>query len=180
MRDRAHGFTLIEAVVCLAIGSVLFGAAIPLCNSALARVDASATRAALLSSLTESIHHSALTGTEVVLCPGSGTGCRNSFDWSGGWIAYADIDGNRRRGAHETLLHTQGPLSDRVRLLTSTGRRRLVFQPNGGNAGSNATFTLCDRRDPERTVTLVLANSGRLRAAKASRARVRLCRSATH
>ena len=178
MRERAHGFTLIEAIVCLAVASLLFGVAIPVCSSALARADASAARAALLSSLTEAIHHSALTGTEVVLCPGSRSGCRNSFDWSGGWIAYADIDGNRRRGAHETLLRTQRPLSDRVRLLTSTGRRRLVFQPTGGNAGSNATFTLCDERGLEAAVTLVLSNGGRLRAAKASRGRARQCRAA--
>ena len=39
----------------------------------------------------------------------------------------------------------------------------LVFQPNGGNAGSNATFTLCDGRGAARAATLVLANDGRLR-----------------
>jgi type IV fimbrial biogenesis protein FimT len=176
MHERHTGFTLVEAVACLAIGSVLFGLAIPLCGSALARVDASAARAALLASLTDAIRHSALTGTEVVLCPGDRGGCRNSFDWSDGWIAYADIDGDRKRGAGETLLRAQDPLPSRVRLLTSTGRRRLVFQPGGGNAGSNATFLLCDARGPEEAVTLVLANTGRLRAARASPRRARQCR----
>ena len=169
MHGRIHGFTLIEAVVTLAIGSLLFGMAVSVCTSALARADASAARSALLSSLTLAIRHAALAGTEVVLCPGDAAGCRNSFDWSGGWIAYADIDGDRRRDANETLLRKQAPLSERVRLLTSKGRRRLVFQPTGGNAGSNATFTLCDSRGPEKAVTLVLANNGRLRAGRAKR-----------
>jgi type IV fimbrial biogenesis protein FimT len=38
-----------------------------------------------------------------------------------------------------------------------------VFQGNGGNAGSNVTFTLCDGRGPGRAKTLVLSNQGRFR-----------------
>lgn len=172
---RARGFTLVEAVICLAVASLLLGLAIPAFNASMARADAAATRSALLASLTRAIRHSALTGTEVVLCPGGPDGCRDTFDWSGGWIAYADVDGNRRRGEHETLVRAQPALSSRVRLLTSTGRRRLVFQPTGGNAGSNVTFTLCTPSEPEKAVTLVLANNGRLRAARAGRSRIRAC-----
>lgn len=175
MREHAGGFSLIEAIVCLAIGSLLLCVAVNVCKSTLARVDASAARAALLSSLTEAVHHSAMTGTEVVLCPGSITGCRNSFDWSGGWIAYADIDGDRRWDAGETVLREQPALSYRVRLLSSTGRRRLVFHPTGGNTGSNVTFTLCDTRGAEKSVTLVMANDGRLRAGKGNRKTRRRC-----
>ena len=93
----------------------------------------------------------------------------DSFDWSGGWIVYADIDGDRQRDAGDTLLREQQALSDRVRLLTSTGRRRLIFHPTGGNTGSNVTFTLCDTRGSEKSVTLVLANNGRLRSSKGNR-----------
>ena len=60
----------------------------------------------LLESLTRSISHAALTGSEVVLCPGELPAAAGaSIDWSRGWIAYADIDGDRRRDANETLLH---------------------------------------------------------------------------
>lgn len=169
MHGRILGFTLIEAVVCLAVGSLLLGMAVSVGGSALARAHASSARSALLSSLTEAIRHAALAGTEVVLCPGDDHGCRKTFDWSEGWIAFADIDGDRRHDRNETVLRTQPALPGRVRLLTSKGRRRLVFQPGGGNAGSNATFTLCDRRGPEKAVTLVLANDGRLRAGRAKR-----------
>mgnify|MGYP006170030997 CR=1 FL=1 len=44
------------------------------------------------------------------------------------------------------------------------GRMRIVFQANGGNAGSNVTFTLCDGRGPRKAVHLVMANDGRLRS----------------
>lgn len=175
MNGRHRGFTLIEAVICLGIASIVLGVAIPVVTDALAGSRASAARAALLASLTTAIGHAATTGTEVVLCPSAGTGCRDSFDWSEGWIAFADIDGNRRRAAGETLVHVADALGDSVRLRSTTGRRRLVVQPNGGNAGSNVTFTLCDRRGADAAVTLVLANTGRLRAGKPSRKAARGC-----
>jgi type IV fimbrial biogenesis protein FimT len=50
-----------------------------------------------------------------------------------------------------------------------------VFQPNGGNAGSNATFTLCDGRGAARASTVVLANDGRLRRGRPTPAAARAC-----
>lgn len=175
MNGRQRGFTLIEAVICLGVASILLGVAVPIVTDALASSRASAARATLLASLTTAIGHAATTGTEVVLCPSNGTACLDSFDWSGGWIAFADIDGNRRRAPAETLVKATGPLHESVRLRTTTGRRRLVVQPNGGNAGSNVTFTLCDRRGTDAAVTLVLANTGRLRAGEPTRKAARGC-----
>lgn len=175
MSRTRRGFTLVEAVICLAIAGILLGVAIPALKDALAETRASATRAALLASWTTAVGHAATTGTEVVLCPSAGTGCRDSYDWSGGWIAFADLDGNRRRAPGETLVDATDALHGSVRLRSTTGRRRLVVQPNGGNAGSNVTFTLCDHRGIEDAVTLVLANTGRLRAGKPTRKAARGC-----
>ena len=50
-----------------------------------------------------------------------------------------------------------------------------MFQPNGGNAGSNVTFTLCDSRGIEKATTLVLANDGRLRQGKPSADAAQAC-----
>ncbi|MEO5566390.1 MAG: GspH/FimT family protein [Luteimonas sp.] len=146
---------------------ILVAVAVPAWSNALARTHAASARAALLASLTEAISHAALSGTEVVLCPAAASGCADSWDWSGGWIAYADIDGDRSHDAGEPLLRRQAALDDDIRLLTSQGRRRLVFQPNGGNAGSNVTFTMCTGRRPGFAAALVLSNAGRLRDAKA-------------
>ena len=175
MTQRMRGFTLIEAVIVLAVGGILIGVAVPAWSGAVDSVHSASTQAALLESMTRSISHAAIAGSEVVLCPGDSGGCRDTPDWTGGWIAYADIDGNRQRGANETLLQAEPALAGSVHLRSTAGRTRLVFQPNGGNAGSNVTFTLCDGRGAAQATSLVLANDGRLRAGKASAARAEAC-----
>ena len=160
----ASGFTLIEALVALTIATILLGLAVPALSSASEAVHNGSAQAALASSILGAVTHSASTGAEVVLCPGDATGCRSTIDWSRGWVSFADIDGDRQRDPADTLLKQVDGLGGDVHLRSTPGRTRLVFQPNGGNAGSNVTFTLCDGRGIEKAATLVLANSGRLRS----------------
>jgi type IV fimbrial biogenesis protein FimT len=175
MLRSIRGFTLIEALIALAVTGFLLAVAVPAWSGALEAAHATSARAVLLDSLTRSISHAALTGSEVVLCPGDASGCRTSIDWSRGWIAYADIDGDRRRDANETLLYSQPALTGRVHLRSTLGRTRLVFQPNGGNAGSNVTFTLCDGRGGARAATRVLGNDWRLRGGTPTAAAAQAC-----
>lgn len=170
------GFTLIEAMLTLLIAALLLGVAIPAWSSASEAARAVEARALMQGALDASMRHAALTGTEVVLCPGGATGCRDSYDWSGGWIAYADLDGNHRLDRNETLLRQQPVLAGRVHLRSTSGRRRLVLRPHGGAAaGTNVTFTLCDGRGTAKAMSLVLANSGRLRTTKPNATAARAC-----
>jgi len=176
MRTLQGGFTLVEAVIAMLVVAILLAMAVPAWSSALARTHATAAQAALLASLQRSISHAAIAGAEVVLCPAVAGDCDDGWDWSDGWIAYADIDGDRRHGANETLLHQEPALPADIRLFTSKGRKRLVFQPNGGNAGSNVTFTLCTGDDPERTASMILSNGGQLRSGSPSRSQIARCK----
>lgn len=172
---RPTGFTLIEGLIALAIVALLVGVAVPAWSSASESAHAGAAQAALLDSLVLAIDHAATSGTEVVLCPGDASGCRDTIDWSSGWVAWSDLDGDRVREPGEALLRSQPPLGGKVHLRSTSGRRRLVFQPNGGNAGSNVTFTLCDGRGPARARALVLANDGRLHSTPAGAAAGAAC-----
>jgi len=173
---RPHGFTLLEALIVMAVATILLGLAVPALGNARAAAHAGAARAALLDSLMTASSHAALTATHVVLCASrDGATCSGDPDWSPGWLAFADLDGNRLPGPNETVLRRQPALDGSTRLRSTVGRTRLVFQPNGGNAGSNVTFTLCDRRGPAHAVSLVLANDGRLRSAKPAPAAVKAC-----
>src|SRR5690606_2521841 len=128
------------------------------------------------STLDVAMRHATVTGSEVVVCPGGGDGCRDTYDWSAGWLAWADLDGDRRVDPSEALLREVPALAGEVHLRTTPGRRRLVLHPHGGAAaGTNATFTLCDGRGTAKAVALVLASSGRLRAAKPDPAAAEAC-----
>ena len=99
-----------------------------------------------------------------MLCPSAdGQACAEGPDWSRGWIVFMDRNADRERHPAETLLLAEGPLPGKVRLRSTAGRTRIVFQGNGGNAGSNVTFTLCDGRGEAHAETVVLNNRGRLR-----------------
>ena len=162
--QRSRGFTLIELTASLAVVGILAGIAVPAVQDAAESARSGAAKAALYEAWLASVAHAANTGSEVILCPGDASGCRKSIDWSGGWIAYADIDGNRVRGTHEPLVRQAEALSGKVHLRSTAGRTRMVFQPNGGNAGSNITWTLCDGRGAARATTIVVSNQGRLRS----------------
>lgn len=174
-RRRFAGFTLIEAMIALLVGALLLALAVPAWSNASEAANAVAARGAMQETLDAAARHAALAGSEVVVCPGSDD-CRDTWDWSGGWLAWTDTNGNRARDRGEPLLVRQPPLAGRVHLRSTPGRKRLVLHALGGAAaGTNVTFTLCDGRGPARSVSLVLANSGRLREATPSRASVAAC-----
>ena len=78
-------------------------------------------------------------------------------------------------GPGEQIVRQEPKLPSGVRLRGTIGRPRIVYQPNGGNAGANITFTLCDRRGPKDALALILSNGGRLRSARATLAAASAC-----
>ena len=163
MSRLARGFTLAELIIGLATAGILAGVALPTFLSARYAGDSAAVQASLLSSLMQSSHKAALHGLRATLCPSrDGIRCNTGFDWSNGWIAFLDTNANREREPDEHLILRQGELEN-ARLISSSARTRIVFQGNGGNAGSNVTFTLCDRRGADKALALVVSNTGNLR-----------------
>jgi type IV fimbrial biogenesis protein FimT len=162
--NSQRGYTLHELLLGLAGLGILCGIALPSFGDGMAAVRAGEARNALLESLMLASSRAALTETRSVICPSSdGERCDSGPDWGGGWIVFGDHDGDRERSALEPRIHAEPALAAGVRLRSSVGRTRIVIQGNGGNAGSNVTFTLCDSRGPAEAVSLVLSNRGRLR-----------------
>jgi type IV fimbrial biogenesis protein FimT len=165
MRTKQRGVTLIELLIAASIVVVLVGIAMPAFSGAFEASRAGSARAALVSSYMAAVSSATMAGSHAVLCPSSnGTACLSDPDWSSGWIAFLDTDGDREHQAAEPIVAQHGALSGKVRLRSTVGRTRIVIQANGGNAGSNVTYTLCDGRGAAMAETLVLSNSGVLHA----------------
>jgi type IV fimbrial biogenesis protein FimT len=168
-----RGFTLLELMLALGVALILFGVAVPAFSNGIEAARAVDARTNLLSSLTLAANRAALNGARAVLCPSAdGRRCDDSIDWSRGWIVFLDGDGDRELGAGEAVLGHTSALAGKVRLRSSVGRTRIVFQGNGGNAGSNVSFTLCDGRGASQARALILSNQGRLRETAASAAEI--------
>lgn len=167
MRRTPTGFTLVELLVALAVLSVLSALVVPSVLAGAARTRMAEARALLTASVFGAQREATLRGKVVMLCPGL-AGCRGDIRWSDGWTVIVDEDGDRAFGPPDRVLGRQPPLAPGVGLVSSMGRARLLFHPNAGNGGSNATFTLCERASRVPAQWLVLANDGRLRARPAA------------
>ena len=159
-----QGWTLIELMLALAVAAILCGLAASALGGALESARSASVRDDFLASLMLAATRASLSGTRAVLCPTlDAAHCSDEADWSRGWLVFMDPNASRELDGGERVLRVHPALPGRVRLSSTSGRVRIVFQGNGGNVGSNATFTLCDGRGPARAVSLVLANNGRLR-----------------
>src|SRR5688500_7007914 len=115
--NATRGYTLIELMIVLGIIATALAVALPAFSRASEAARAMTAEARLLSSLQQTLQRAALTGKRAVLCPSlDGHHCRRSPDWSSGWIAFLDDDGNREHAPAETLILSQAALPGDVRL----------------------------------------------------------------
>ncbi|BAV96988.1 type IV pilus assembly protein FimT [Lysobacter enzymogenes] len=157
---------MIELSMALAIAAIVFALAASAVGALADRARIARLQTELSAVFIDSARQAVAGGVAVVLCPaGTGrSGCADGFDWSDGWLAFADRDGDRHFSDGDAALVRVGPPGDGLRLLTSRGRPKIVFQPDGDSAGSNATFVFCSKHG--RSGTLMLSNAGRFRVAQ--------------
>ncbi len=162
-RQTRDGFTVIELMVALAISAILISLGVPAFQDYLLRQRMNASISALHSDLLYARSQAVYRNTQVVACPGSPTeGCLESADWTGGWIVFSDVNGDRHRQDDEELLrHGQG--LEQVMIHGSSGRTNVRFFPDGTTPGSNGSFSLCGPGGPEHARKLVISNLGRIR-----------------
>jgi type IV fimbrial biogenesis protein FimT len=172
---RTCGFSLLDLLIALTILGILLGIALPALRNAVARVQATSARTAITATLFDAQRNATVIGREIVVCPATATQCIGGEDWSHGWIAFIDHDSDRLHGPGDQIVRQEEKLPAGVRLHGTSGRPRIVYQPNGGSAGTNITFTLCDRRGPKSAQALILSNGARLRHEPAKPAAAAAC-----
>ena len=170
-----RGFTLTELLITLAIAGILAMIGAPAMSHLLARTQSATAEALVANNLRHARTAAVMKNSRVLMCPSTdGHHCRPDDDWQHGWIVARDADHDGQPDADAPIITSQAAMHAGTRIVTSIGRERVVFHPNGSAAGSNARFTICHAR--ERTgKAVIVANSGRVRLANADAAHLQTC-----
>ncbi|HEX5960763.1 MAG TPA: GspH/FimT family pseudopilin [Rhodanobacteraceae bacterium] len=173
---RSHrGFTLTELLVTLAIAGILAMAGVPAMGGLLARSRTAGAQASIIATLRHARNAAIMHNARVLVCPSlDARRCAADDNWQRGWIVARDADRDGRPDTGIPVLTTQAAMSGDIRVVTSAGRKRIFFYPNGSAAGSNARFTVCQARERDGKA-VVVSNSGRVRLEPADPARLQAC-----
>jgi type IV fimbrial biogenesis protein FimT len=161
--QRTGGFTALELLVTVSIAAILLLTGVPALTQFTQKQQLKAAVGALHQDLLLARSEAVNRRLAVVACPGDPAGgCTGTLDWSNGWIAFTDDNGDRLRQAGEVLLR-HGQRNGAVMIRGSSGRTQLRFYPDGSAPGSNGTISFCGRAGPAQARKLVISNVGRIR-----------------
>jgi type IV fimbrial biogenesis protein FimT len=173
MRVRQRGITLIELLMALAVAGILLAIGAPAFGSLLARSHRQSAEAALQVSLMHARELAITRSEQVVVCPTKdGRNCTTDELWQEGWMIGVDADHDRNPDA--VLARFDG-MPQLMHIVSSRGRSRVVFQPDGSAGGSNAQLTICYTGDSKEGRAVIVANSGRVRTAPADTEHLNTC-----
>jgi type IV fimbrial biogenesis protein FimT len=154
--DRDGGFTLLEALVVLALIGVLAALAAPAVTGMRARHQLQAQAEGLLDSLVLARSEALRRQQRVTLCPRThDNACDATAQWQNGWLVFVDGNDNAQREADEPLIEVHGDLPPTVRMgVTSTVKGYFSYGSEGrsqstGGAFMAGTWRFCQASAPE-------------------------------
>mgnify|MGYP001328648983 CR=1 FL=1 len=161
---RHAGFTAIELLTTAAVLCILLTLGIPVFKAAIQNNRMSAARNSITTHLNLARSEAVKRGIGMVLCPSiSGSSCRSSTIWSNGFMLFVDSNGSRQYEPGEQILRYIDPGSANIRISSSTGRRKVVYNQYGFASGYNLTFTFCEVNNLVEPRAVIVSSSGRAR-----------------
>ena len=155
-RDLAGGFTLLEALVVLAVVGVLVALAAPSVSGMRARHQLQAQAEGLLDSLVLARSEALRRQQRVTLCPRTrDNACDATAPWQNGWLVFVDGNDNAQREPDEPLIEVHGDVPVTVRMgVTSTVKGYFSYGSEGrsqstGGAFMAGTWRFCQASAPE-------------------------------
>lgn len=164
-----RGFTLVELLVVLAVGSILLAIAIPsyafLVNSSRLAAVTNALVTALQLARSEAVKR----GVRVTACKTSNAmaatpACDTTASWQQGWLVFVDGGTKGVIDSGDILLRVQDRVSAAVTITTSNYSSYISYLPSGKSQGpnelANGALRICvasSRRD------IIINNTGRIR-----------------
>lgn len=160
---QAHGITLIELLLALAIGAVLVGLAAP----GFGEAQRNARRTAAVNGFLQAVYFArseAIKRAAVAsLCKSTnGARCENeATDWSGGWIVFVNRDRDQPPEVDpgELVLRAHAPEPG---LTIRSNRQFYSFRPFG-QLGVTGTTVFCDDRGSRAARAVIISQTGRPR-----------------
>jgi type IV fimbrial biogenesis protein FimT len=170
---RQRGFTLVEQILVGAIVAVLACMTAPALGHLVVRNRLQLAQSDIIAALQQTRELAIQTGRRSMLCPTrDGRQCTDEVHWESGWLSgyYADrteqLDGS-------PVLADRG--HGQLHILSTAGRRRVRFQPDGSARGSNASFTVCLIGEPAGALLVRLSNAGRIYGTRPSAEQAHQC-----
>ena len=161
---NAAGVTLVELIFTLAVLAVLMSLSAPALAGLIQASQARSARGMLATSLALARMSAIARNAQISVCPSSDqASCTGGIAWQTGWIVFVDTNRDGKHDAGEQILEVAGAQAGTA-IATTAGRSFAAFRGDGSAAGLNLTFTLCDRRGPDKATTFVINNGGRVRA----------------
>jgi len=167
---------MVETVIAVALLAALTCAAVPSFARLAARERLTAVQADLMASLRHAREQANRSGRRTMVCPSlDGRRCEATTRWEHGWIAgYAARDSGAHRIQGDPWLVRQGYPG--LGIVSSEGRRAVIFHALGHASGSNIAILICDRKRAELALQVFVSNAGRIRAARAPTGAIEVCR----
>lgn len=176
MRQQNCGLTALELLITLSLVLVLMIAGFPGLKAYRMNQHIRSASALLYSDLKFARGKAIALNTRTVVCPaGSNEPCSGNSQWHKGWLAFADLNGDRQWQAEEPVLRRINPV-DGLTVLSLDSRHQVQFFPGGSAPGSNTSVVFCDQRGLDNGLKIITSNSGRIRQSSLSASDATLCR----
>jgi type IV fimbrial biogenesis protein FimT len=168
------GYTLVELLVVMALGTILLSVAVPSMTEMLNTQRSNAAGSAFLSSLNLARVEAIKRNARVVVCKSAaGLSCDLTGGWNQGRIMFHDVNNNAALDADEQLIERHGAMPEGLSLTGNTQVANYVSYSASGSAKlitgafQAGTFTLCAAPASIANVQqIVLSSTGRARSRK--------------
>lgn len=176
---RLGGFTLVELLLVVLISTVLLALGVPAWQDLVTRTRVAHWQRQLHAGLNFTRHHAVTSARSTVICArGADGGCAaGRGHWQKGWLVFEDPQhrgdcqpGPQGRACQATgapILRVHDGARDLDIVTNSNIARRVRYNPMGLSYGYTGRFTVCSEAADGPARGLVIANTGRVRPARA-------------